>query len=595
MITKRVTQEDIDVASKVDPAEQIDPFELRDILADTTVSKVMAMSDIPVFSDPGTTKAQVAVCNMGAVIRHAKHNVASSVEEERYQLNRFVNLYAGDHSNIVAIHKVKMSALPSDEVSGVLMKYRPKRKAIRISKKVKDFTRFDVVMSKHGSYPNANYVLQAYDLMPLSMVTGALSPMALYSVMVAEAGGAGYLNDFVTKALKNMPLVPSEDITSYFSWVKALMDPDYHILQRPLFTVAQLDSSYAEVVSNSIIPNVAKDKGINNNIRVMLQPYGSVTLQLGCALFALDPEFRTKPWHVRSSSDVANMLDLIVETADDFSSPTREGVCEPMACNGAKAMSRQKPPFDSHFMNLGYDIGKYSITKAASYEKSVLKGKRAHKDYFGHDQHVGGAAFPNLMRAGEDDGIVPLYKAFVVVMPVRMLVPKYCEYLLSCYKVIPVPAGPAFNFSVYLVGYQGSTPNAVHRAKLFGAYCATLVMERNQLVNKLYRGCVDGVSSVVSHSHSILEADPFVCKLSLTESAQKFVVTFNKKKTSLTEDESIMSIKPKGLGADAMSADTTIGDGNIEGINFFHSSKAKAETSDPFSPPPQPPPVDPLD
>jgi hypothetical protein len=566
MMTKAMTPAEIAKAASLPFEQQIDPYEYYTVLADTIVTKVLALKGVEIYIDPGERDGQVYICKIGAVINHTKHNVAFGGEENIYQLTQFVKIYESTHPEIVKAMQAKMEMLPKEPISGVFMKYRPKRKVYFDElKRQKDYNRFIVTINKHGSYQQIDFDFgHETDLLTLAMTSLAPSPLALYSLMARTPNSSEVLKKFDALASKRLEPVSAAEITGYYNFCEnatygtGLIDADMD-----LYGALQLDDSFSTTLINNVVPVIAKDKGIYNSLMRILQPYGSVTLQIAVALYHYDPLFANNYWVSFNSADVVRQLHLRVVACDNLSAPNRAGMSEAHTSEAKIVVSRgftksattvtynppdyalilKQAPKGKCLIDLSWNCRLYSITDEKAYERHRQQGKFTHQDKFAHDASDSVYSSCGLFT-GTGDATKAAWELFVVVMPIKHLKAAFCKKLFSFYHVSAFPGGLGQNFSVYLIGAAKVPNNKPDQANNFPFVCATMLFKRLQLYQQLYSGYPDDVRTILTSQHAVLARSKYVETRAALANDVEFTAAFTKKVA--TTMSVVQGYKPMG-------------------------------------------------
>jgi hypothetical protein len=575
MMSKPMTPSEIASAAQLPAEDVVNPYEFMNTLADTISTRVLANKGYDFYMDPGTTDVQVVVCRIGAVIVHTKHNVAFGVEENHFLLKRFISLYDATNKHIVDLVRNKMALLPTEPASGVFMKYRPKRVVCQYvdytGMKVKDYNRFQIEIKRHGAYPLPDFDLPpAVDLLALSMTTVGSSSLALYSVMTHTPSGSKILRNFADAAQSEVPLIKTGDILHFFSCYNTVSFGDLFECPEEMFGIEQMDLNFQSLLIESIIPIVAKDKGIYNNLRRVLQPFGSITLLLACVLRHLDSNFASLDWISYCSTDVANMLRLKVVATDSRSAPTRDGNVRPTpsstASDSAPTRGRDQkalkinfvpPPVNNYhssdekkrtkpycFIDLAFSGVLWEITDKAAYDKQQQQGNmKSAMDYFYHDALDSTYCSAPLFTVSKDKTIAANFDMFVVVMPISQLTTAYCRQLMSVYSVRMVVGSPSMNFSVYLVGKK--SPKDASTAVLFQQWAAHLLVSRLKIYREAHEGFIEDVRAAVKSSHELLEKTKFIQECIATFKDDEFLGNFKRGTGSAANVNPFVNLLPK--------------------------------------------------
>jgi hypothetical protein len=569
MMSRAMTPEEIAEAADLDDSFLINPYECMNVLSDTISTRVIANRGNDFYMDPGTTDCQIIICRIGAVVTHTKHNVAFGVEENQYLLTRFMKIYSLTNPDVVSAIRAKMALLPTDRVHGVYMKYRPKRSVFTYTdytgKKVKDYNRFEIEMSQHGSYPKPQFSPpKNVNLLALAMTTVGSSPLALFSVFSHSASGRRMMFEFERDVAANLQKVEVNQLVDYYRHVERVLNGEWGNTPTEMYEFGMLNQAFETSYMLNVVPIIAKDKGIWNDLRRVLNPYGSVTLALAIALRDLDATFATKKWITFNSTDVANMLKLKIFTTDAHAAPNRVGNTVPAAPNVADYVVRSRkwstaqnvitynvpllsvsdialdkpnkdkegkpivPPFRPAYclMDLAFNGKLYEISDSAYLEKQRSSGNlRSSMDYFYHDRLDSKVCFPNLFHVDSNNKLVADYQMFVVVAPLVALDVVYLKKLMTVYKIRVVLGSPAMNFSVYLVGCKDNTAK-YH--PLVRHWAAHLILSRMKLYNKLYSGYLDEARDAVRESHRILESSLFVSESVDSRTDKEFLSSFKR-------------------------------------------------------------------
>jgi hypothetical protein len=588
MLSKPLTTAEIINAAGLPDVDVLNPYDFMNILSDTISTRVIAHKGFQFFMDPGTVDLQVVVCRIGAVIVHSKHNVAYGIEENQFLLHRFVHLYSTSNRHVVSVIQNKMSMLPTTAVSGVYMKYRPKRvctKRIDITgEKVKDYNRFEIEMKRHGVYPLPPCDMPPnLDLMSLAMTTLGSSPLALFSVMTHDTDGKKMLAKFSTEVELNVEKFDTGDLITYFDECRHVTNGDLYVTPLAMYNFTQMGKSFETMLDHDVIPIVAKDKGIYNNLRRVLHPFGSITLFMAIVLCELDPSFASKPWISYSSTDVANMLRLHVFACDNYSAPSRDGTQKPLAphrvCRNAPSRGRDQrkltveylpPPVDSighHnpapsngipdftkpcLIDLAFSGTLYEVSNRDNLDKQLSMGNtRGQMDYYYHDESASKYCSAPLFNATG-----AIYHMFVVVIPIAILTPKYCKDLMTYYSIRFILGSPAMNYSVYVIGREISSPDTLG-ALAFRRWAAHLLITRLKMYRLAHSGYITDVRAAVKASHAMIDSTQYVKECANLYTDDDFIGLF-KRNTSRSTLSVLDSLKPMAVDMSKLSVDADI-------------------------------------
>jgi hypothetical protein len=589
MMTGAMSDAEIVRASQLPREQWQNPYEYYGALSDTIVSRILASKTSMIYFDPGEVGNQVVICRMGAVVNHSKHNVAFGVEENHYQLSTFITTYQTNHPEVVKRVRQKMALLAVSPVHGVFMKYRPKMaSSIDMEKRV-DANRFEVAIRKHGSYPEVEVKLPVVDLQILAMVSMASSPLALFSLMSHAPNSQHILETFVHAAVKQIKMVTFGEVRAFYRFVQTNVERTFDS-DVPRFHPDQLSVDFSGVMRAQVYPNVAKDKGIYNNLLRILQPYGSVTLQLGCILYNLDPLFALGDWVCFGSSDVVSQLHLNVKFSDNCSAPSRSGSQNQIAtapAGGLKYRDRKVEPgcidygkpsivFDDKgfkkghywFMDLAFSSSLLAISDADRVQRHAAKNIVASMDYFAHDNHQSDYTSASLVSiAKADKKVTANWKGFVVVIPISKLTQVFCKVLMSVYDLTFCLGAPGMTFSVYLVGHASVKPSNVDPS-VFGQLCTTAVFMRMQLYQKLYSGYPDAVNEIVNEQHDILRHARYVRDRSSMMDEGIFVAMFAKEKVAVRDTMSVIQTIVPPSDMTKLSSNMAELDESSAGVNW---------------------------
>jgi len=538
MMTAAFTGDDIKYAKSIPESDRMNPYEFTDILADTIVTRVLASKTSLMYMDPGEKSPQVAVCRLGAVISHTKHNVAFGVEENRYQLKIFCDYFGTKHPDVVERVKQKMAYLPVSSVHGCFMKYRPKKQIAEDKDRRADSNRFDVVVRKHGSYPDVPQLNTAsIDMQILGTVAVAPSPVALLSVMTHAPNTNKALGSFSKTVEKHLDKVEFEKVDNFYKLCGRCVTRDYSPDGILFFPPTELNESFAASLLSDVIPVVAKDKGIYNNLMRVMNPFGSITLQIACALYSANSLFALSNWLSYCSGDVAQQLGLKLTASDNLAAINRHGDHEPIASGAPRVLTRgvsrtsksvdyEVPIIKEEFLSdkdgpllslidLSFNGRLFSATNEANYSRHKAAGRNTKMDYFVYDYPEMKYSAAALIKATMADKKSPvkveaLWQKFVVVYPVRLLTPKFVKMLTQVYHLSYCLGNTGMNFSVYLIGVAVATPVQTKISGVFGHWCATSILGRLQLYNDLYQGYPVAVDSIVAAQHSYLNSAGYV-------------------------------------------------------------------------------------
>jgi len=377
-----------------------------------------------------------------------------------------------------------------------------------------------------------------------------------------------------------------------------------------------------QVITN-VIPTVSKDKGIYNNLARVINPYGSITLAIACALH-LDPFFASYSWFSYSSADVARQLNLNVVASDNKAAPSRSGNSKAFASDSRRVLSRGKsetttvikpsrpdlkavlelvfPPIKisknpdvtapnpelkrACLIDLSYHCRLYAITDANRFDEHRKSGRTSEMDYFAHDWSGSEYTSADLIASGirvvkddkgnailvdgkevEETFHTALWAAFVVVIPISSLKQGFCKALMSVYTISCIPGPPGMNFSVYLAGVRRDSPNiAFHN--VVGHWCSTMSLARLKLYNELYQGFPAEVNKVVKAQHKIIRHSTYVkAHVSITNS-DEFVMMFARQKN--LGNMAIVNMYNPMVNMKDLSADTDATfDGDQLGVSWI--------------------------
>jgi hypothetical protein len=560
MMAKPLTPPEILEAAGIPDADVISPYEVMNTLADTITTRVLANKAYDIYMDPGTNDIQVVVCRIGAVLIHSKHNVAFGAEENQYLLRRFVKCYKTNHLHVVKLVQNKMALLPEDPVSGVFMKYRPKRVAFKYvdvtGQKVKDYNRFEIELKSHGCYEMPPFAMPSnIDLLSLAMTTVGSSPLALFSVMTRDVNGKKILEEFVKQAETNIEEIESDDLLDYFSETRLMLDGNMFNVPHLMYDYGQLDDAFESMLMLNIIPIIAKDKGIYNDLRRVLHLYGCVTLHMAIVLRFLDSGFASRSWITYSATDVSNMLKLNVVHCDSLTAPGREGVCKPMApnvpTNNAPVRGKEQrqliltylpPPIESipkildkkknvllpSLMDLAYSGRFFEVSDRKGIDKKIRGGNtRTAMDHYYHDHSSAKYCSCPLFALDGQGKPAAKFENFVVVMPLSVLTAAYCKQLFSVYNVRFILGAPSMNYSVYLIGRRVLKGDTSHAA-IFRRWISHLLVRRLKMYRLAHAGFLTSVRDIVSHVHKEIDATEFIQECVSTYKDDEFLSNFKK-------------------------------------------------------------------
>jgi len=556
MLPDPVTDRELDAMKALPRSEWIHPADVRTVLADTVVNRVISNRDRPHYSDPGTygeRKCQAVICAAGLVKRHPSHNVAFTVSSNKALLAN-LKITLKDMPDLVSQQENKLSLLPSVATHGLFMKFSP-----QIVHPTTDgtpdgdkiFDQIAVKMTAHGSYGNLTFAGPPIDLMPLAMVH-APSPLARYSLMFTQDDTASYMASFVQAAsAKKLPTVSSDKLLDFYTLVidaasDAMLDGRYVSPGYYLSTKLQ----YA----GGMLKALAQDKGIHNALRVVLNPYGTTTLLLGHALYEFDEQFAAKPWLVSVAGDVANMLRLRVVASDNHTAPGRDGLLGRVnySAQGVLPFVRAQtvtetsitygpiPDNDfngaSCYMDLSYNGRRLMLSSLVQIMKQRKANKYSQADYFAHDYVTTKQqkTFSNLFKKDGNGLVEARFNLFVVMCPVDLLDTEGAlETLNKYYRVTAVLPGLQFIQTIMLVGKSraaggghGMTPLELTN---FVARVKTMFAQRLYLYSIFYNGYVSSPDEVESCAMNLASASPYVDALIKEDTVEKFAALFTPK------------------------------------------------------------------
>jgi len=598
MMSKPMSDHQIQRAAGLKQAEWVDPYEYNTVLNDTIVTRVMAQAGYEFYSDPGADDKRVVICHLGAVVIHTAKNVAFNVEENTYVLNTFMHLFETDHPDIARIVAAKHALLPSNPIDGVYMKYRPKKMKVVLDNKRVDSTRFDFTIKKAGAYPEVDFKRPLnFDYLAIAMVSVGPSPMALFSAVNATKGGRKLLDDFAALAHKVLPVARNEEINTFYDRVTTCVRNGTYSYGK-FYVLEDLSSAFEKKLEDTMLVTIAKDKGISSDISAILQPFGCVTLQIAEALYTLNPDFNLALWSVYSGVDVANQLKLNIAVCDNLSAPGRNGNCAPLAANvtpgvaittatravtkAARYTYTAPRTVGAYYMDLAFNVARLAVTDPNAHNRNLQKHKASAMDYFAHDYRDADVCCAGLVTKSKDGKILkPSFDMFVVVFPVFKLTPAFCKMLFSQYRVSAALGSLAMNFSVYLIGssLKPVDKDYVRQASGFASKCADMIYRRLVLFGTLYQGYPGSPRDIVRMVHRTLEDSEYIKGKVARLDAASFLTIMGKVKKVAVDHTTVLSAAPE---IDFKDLSTTID-------TEFDDSFGVAWVDDvPLAPPPSP-------